>query len=58
MKTEYCKGECGHKGEHEIVYCVKCNLKMNPCDEMPNPIEYDNTNWICDQCYEVLKDEL
>ncbi len=58
--TEYCSGDCGHKGEHEVVYCMGCNLRMDPCDEMPNPIEIkrfidDEDGWVCERCYEDLK---
>ena len=48
--TEYCNGGCGHKGEHKVVYCVECNLRMDPCDEMPNPIEAKRNLWLCEEC--------
>lgn len=53
--TEYCAGDCGHKGEHEVVHCLKCNLRMDPCDEMPNPVEVKNSEWMCEHCYEESK---
>ena len=62
--TELCDGGCGEKGAHEVVYCIKCNERLDPCDECPNPIEYstkentDTGDWICEVCfnlYSVLK---
>ena len=34
---------------------MDCNLRMDPCDEMPNPIEADEDGWVCERCYEDLK---
>ena len=28
---------------------------MNPCDEMPNPIEYGKDDWICEECFHELE---
>jgi len=52
---EYCDGGCGEKGVHEVVYCIKCNERLDPCDESPNPIEFGDTAWICEVCYEKME---
>lgn len=46
---------CGSEETHEIVHCIKCNKKMNPCDEMPNPVEYGKDDWICEECFNDLE---
>ena len=57
--VELCDGGCGTKGGHEVVYCIKCNERLDPCDECPNPISYstkentDTGDWICEVCYET-----
>lgn len=28
---------------------------MDSCDEMPNPIEYGNDDWICEECFHDLE---
>ena len=35
-----------------ISHCIKCNKRMDSNDEMPNPIEYGNEDWICEECDE------
>ena len=42
---------------HEVVYCIKCNIEMNPCDVMPNPIEYGTNYWICEECFKIEYNE-